>query len=58
MKIVKGEIGWTLLKEIQIYYENLKKERERDNMMLMGTRKESIEVDLEECLGFDKDNKG
>lgn len=30
MKIVKGEIGWTLLKEIQIYYENLKKKRERE----------------------------
>lgn len=30
MKIVKGEVGWTLLKEIQLYYENLKKrERER-----------------------------
>lgn len=38
------------------YYENSKKKR--DNMMWMGTRKESIEVDLEECLGFDKHNKG
>lgn len=38
------------------YYENSKKNN--NNMMLMGARKESIEADLEECLGFDKDSKG
>lgn len=40
------------------YYENSKKNNNNNNMMLMGARKESIEVDLEECLGFDKKSKG